>query len=72
MSTPIYLSADEAMLHVKSGNRVFIHGGAATPVPLVEALQLRHHALQDIELVSITTLGDVNFDNPAHRQSFFF
>ena len=72
MSTPIYISADEAMLHVKSGNRVFIHGGAATPVPLVEALQLRYHALQDIELVSITTLGGVNFDNPAHQQSFFF
>ncbi|MBC7617109.1 MAG: acetyl-CoA hydrolase/transferase family protein [Pedobacter sp.] len=72
MSNPIYISADEAMLHVKSGNRVFIHGGAATPVPLVGALQLRHHALQDIELVSITTLGDVNFDNPAHQKSFFF
>ena len=72
MSIPIYISADEAMLHVKSGNRVFIHGGAATPVPLVEALQLRHHALQNIELVSITTLGEVNFDNPTHQQSFFF
>ena len=72
MTIPNYISADEAMLHVKSGHRVFIHGGAATPVPLVEALQFRHHSLQDVELVSITTLGDVNFDNPAHQQSFFF
>ncbi|MEJ5995063.1 acetyl-CoA hydrolase/transferase C-terminal domain-containing protein [Pedobacter sp. Du54] len=72
MFTPKYISAEEAMLHVKSGNRVFIHGGAATPVPLVEALQMRHHTLTDIELVSITTLGDVNFDNPAQQQSFFF
>ncbi len=72
MFTPKYISADEALQHVKSGNRVFIHGGAATPVPLVEALQLRHHALHDIELVSITTLGDVNFEDPDHQKSFFF
>jgi acyl-CoA hydrolase len=72
MPTPKYISADEAILHIKSGNRVFIHGGAATPVPLVEALQLRHHSLTNVELVSITTLGDVNFDNPIHQKSFFF
>lgn len=72
MLTPIYISADEALLQVKSGDRVFIHGGAATPIPLVEALQQRHHALHDVELISITTLGAVNFDHPDHQKSFFF
>lgn len=39
---------------------------------LVEALQDRHHELYNVELVSITTLGGVNFDKPEHRKSFFF
>jgi acyl-CoA hydrolase len=41
-------------------------------VVLVEALQERHHELYNVELVSITTLGNVNFDRPEHRKSFFF
>lgn len=69
---PIYISADEALLKVNSGDRVFIHGGAATPVPLVEALQRRHVEIEGVELVSITTLGNVNFDNPDFHKSFYF
>ncbi len=72
MSDTTYITADEAVKHIKPGNRVFIHGSAATPVHLVEALQKRHHELYNIELVSITTLGDVNFDRPEHRKSFYF
>lgn len=72
MFDTIYMSADEALKCVAPGNRVFIHGSAATPVCLVEALQKRHHELHDVELVSITTLGDVNFDRPEHRKSFYF
>lgn len=67
-----YISADDALKFVQPGNRVFIHGSAATPVRLVEALQDRHNELYNIELVSITTLGNVNFDKPEHRRSFFF
>jgi len=66
-----YIPAEEALKIVKPGDRVYIHGGAATPVWLVEALQNRHHELYDVELVSITTLGKVNFDRPEHRKSFF-
>ena len=66
-----YISAAKAVDLVQSGNRVFIHGSAATPVCLVEALQARHKELRDVELVSITTLGDVSFDRPEHRSSFF-
>jgi acyl-CoA hydrolase len=67
-----YISATEALKIVKPGQRVFIHGSAATPQCLVEALQSRHQELYDVELISITTLGDVNFDKPEHRKSFFF
>ncbi len=67
-----YSSAKDAVKIVKSGNRVFIHGGAATPAHLIKALQNRHDEIEDIELVSITNLGDINFDKPEYRKSFFF
>ncbi len=67
-----YSSAKDAVKIVKSGNRVFIHGGAATPAHLIKALQNRHDEIEDIELVSITNLGDINFDKPEYGKSFFF
>ena len=67
-----YNSPEAAMKAVKSGDRVFIHGSAATPVCLVKALQQRHSELREVELVSITNLGDINFNDPAFRESFFF
>jgi acyl-CoA hydrolase len=66
-----YITEELALEKVKSGDRVFIHGGAATPICLVNAL-LKKHQLRDVELVSITTLGDVNFDSPEFKQSFHF
>jgi acyl-CoA hydrolase len=66
-----YITAEEAVKVVKTGNRVFIHGSAATPVHLIHALQERYRELQDVELVSITSLGDVDFNNPVYRESFF-
>lgn len=66
------IEAAQAVQFIKSGNRVFIHGGAATPVYLVKAMQQRAAELKDVELVSITTLGDVNFDQPELRKAFFF
>ena len=39
-------TAAEAIQCIKSGDRVFIHGGAATPVCLVQALQARHNELK--------------------------
>jgi acyl-CoA hydrolase len=67
-----YATAEEAVQLVKPGNRVFLHGSAATPVHLIKALQQRHRELKNVELVSITTMGDVNFDDPEFRKSFFF
>jgi acyl-CoA hydrolase len=70
-TTTDYVSAEEAVSLVKSGDRVFIHGSAATPVYLIHQLQLRHQALRDVELVTITSLGEVDYNNPAYRESFF-
>lgn len=67
-----YRSADEALELIKTGDRVFIHGSAATPICLVQALQKRYNELRSVELVSITNLGDIDFDRPEYRKSFFF
>jgi acyl-CoA hydrolase len=72
MAKEKYMTAAEALSVVTTGDRVFIHGSAATPVPLVRALQARHQELHHVELVSITTMGDLDFDNPLYRESFFF
>lgn len=66
-----YRTAAEAVQVVKSGNRVFVHGSAATPLHLVKALLGRHASLEDVELVSITTLGDINLMLEEYRNSFF-
>ncbi|MFN8633249.1 MAG: acetyl-CoA hydrolase/transferase C-terminal domain-containing protein [Chloroflexota bacterium] len=55
------VSADEALQTVQSGNRVFIHGAAATPRPLIEALGRRLHDVADVETVSIHTVGDAPY-----------
>ena len=65
------ISAEDAVKIIQSGNRVFIHGSAATPVHILEALQKRLAELKNVELVSITTLGKVNFNDPVYRDSFF-
>jgi len=66
-----FVTVEEAVKNIHSGNRVFIHGSAATPLHLVKAMQARHGELRDIELVSITTLGDLDLENPLYERSFF-
>jgi acyl-CoA hydrolase len=65
------ISAEDAVKIIQSGNRVFIHGSAATPVHIIAALQKRYAELKNVELVSITTLGNINFNNPLYKDSFF-
>ena len=64
-------SAEEAVKIIQSGDRVFIHGGAATPIHILEVLQKRYKQLKNVELVSITTLGNINFNDPLYKESFF-
>jgi acyl-CoA hydrolase len=72
MNNTTYTTAEEAVSIIQSGNRVFIHGSAATPVHLVKALQQRHQELKRVELVSITTLGEADFNHSTYKESFFF
>ena len=66
-----YQSAEDAIKHIKSHERVFIHGGAATPLALVNALTQRHSELQQIEIVHLHTEGEPTYAKPEYRNSFF-
>lgn len=66
-----YQSAEDAVKFIQSGHRVFVHGSAATPLNLLKALLERSGELKNIELVSITTLGDNVFNHPDFGKSFF-
>ncbi len=72
MTNNNYISAEEAVKIIKSGDRVFLHGSAATPTLLITALQSRYQELKNVELVSITTLGDSKFNDGKYKDSFFF
>ncbi len=71
MINPHYTSAREAVEIVKSGNRIFIQGSAATPLLLLKALFQRKQELNQVEIISISTLGDHIFDIPDFGKSFF-
>jgi acyl-CoA hydrolase len=63
------VSADEALSRVQSGMRVFVHGAAATPTPLVEALA-RRLELEGVRLYHLHTEGPCPFADPEHAGRF--
>ena len=65
-----FLPAAEALALVRSGQRVFVHGGAATPTTLLRALAQRAAELRDVELVHLHTEGDAPCAAPGMAQSF--
>jgi acyl-CoA hydrolase len=64
------LSAEEAVQVVRSGMRVFVHGAAATPKVLIDALVARHAELSDVELVHMHTAGDAPYTRPEYQGHF--
>jgi acyl-CoA hydrolase len=54
--------------HVRAGCRVFIGGGAAVPLALVESLLAQAEFLKDVELVHIHGLGETPWIDPRYEQ----
>lgn len=51
------VSAAEAVADIRSGEQIFVHGGAATPSVLLEALVQRAPELEDVSMVHFHTEG---------------
>jgi acyl-CoA hydrolase len=66
-----YCSASEAVGIVHSGERIFIHGSAATPNYLLNTLLARAGEIQNIEIVAISMHGDIHWDKPEILNSFY-
>lgn len=61
---------EEAVSHVKSGDRVFFQGAAMTPKTLINGLCERYNELKDVELFQIHTEGDAPYVRLPYRDSF--
>ena len=63
------VSAAEAVAHVRSGTNIYIHGAAATPTPLIEALAARKD-LEGVRLYHLHTNGPAPFAEKGREQEF--
>src|SRR5829696_10430657 len=63
------MTADEAVENITSGMRVFIHGAAATPTPLVDAMS-RRTDLAGVTLYHLHTAGPAPFADPGQESRF--
>jgi len=64
------VSAEEAVSVVKSGDRVYISGNAATPYVLMRALAQRKDELTNVELVHVLLLGEDPLSRPEMEGHF--
>jgi acetyl-CoA hydrolase len=56
---------EEALAPLRDGARVYLHGGCATPTPLLEGLARRAATLRDVETVSLHLEGPAPHVAPA-------
>ena len=65
-----YVTAAEAVSHIKSGDRVYVQAAAAAPQVLVRALAQRAAELRNVEVCHLHTEGDAPYADPALAESF--
>lgn len=63
------MTPDEAVAGIRSGMRVFVHGAAATPTPLLEALA-RRSDLEGVTLYHLHTMGPLPVVDPGMEGRF--
>ena len=63
-------SAADIISHIQPGHRVFIHGGSATPITLINALVEQADRLHDVELIHLHTMGKAPYADPKYSKNF--
>ena len=66
------VSADEAAGYIQSNQNVFVQGSAATPLHLLKALEQRAAGLRNVQIISVSMLGDIGINKPEYKDNFFF
>lgn len=64
------MTADDAVKLIRSRTRVFVHGGAATPSVLLEALVRRAGELEEVEMVHLHLEGPAPHGHPGVTRAF--
>ncbi len=63
-------SLEEAVSVVKSNDRIYISGNAATPMTLTQALAMRKDELQNVEVTHVLLFGDDPLSKPGMEGHF--
>lgn len=64
------VTAEKAVKCINSGDHVFIHTAAATPLKLVNAMSERHNELSQVQIYHLHTEGPAPYANPDYIKSF--
>ena len=64
------MGVDAALSAIRSGNRIYIGGGAGVPKSLAGALTKRAPELQNVEITHILTFADAPYAAPHYQDSF--
>jgi acyl-CoA hydrolase len=65
-----YISGEEAVKVIQSGDKVFVHGGAATPHYLLEKMVDRANELKGVDLISISSQGAALYADEKYKDHF--
>ncbi len=65
-----YVTGEEALKKIQAGDRVFIHGGAATPHYLIKKMVERADELWGVELISMSLQGEALFADKKYAENF--
>jgi acyl-CoA hydrolase len=67
-----YVSAAAALQLIGSGQRIFLHGSAATPSFLIHALAQNSSHLKNVEVTAVSTFGPMPIAGPEFKDRFYF
>lgn len=65
-----FVTAAEAVSIIKSGERIFIQGGCASPQRLINALIERSSELKGVEITHLHTEGEAPYAKPHYAEAF--
>lgn len=65
-----YVTAEKALGLIQSGNKIFVHGSAATPTFLLNKLAELKDNYQNVEVISISLFGEIKIAGPEYEKNF--
>ncbi len=66
------VTAEFALREIKSNQKVFVQGGAATPLYLLNEWTKCAEDIKDVEIISMSMLGDIGINDEKFKSNFYF